>query len=146
MQKIDCKPRGFWVSCETGIKNDTSWEKWCKIEGYSPERLKYKHEIKLNEKAHLKTIKSPEEIQQFTNQYLENPLPTIPQLKFCTAINWTKVSEVYDGILIYPYQWSMRLNDECFWYYPWDCASGCIWDLDIITSIELINQEDTKHV
>ena len=41
-------------------------------------------------------------------------------------IDWPKVAERYDGIIIAPYQWSRRL-DGPMWYYGWDCASGCVW-------------------
>jgi len=38
------------------------------------------------------------------------------------------VSKEYDGIEIAPYQWDARLS--LIWYYGWDVASGCIWNLD----------------
>ena len=53
-------------------------------------------------------------------------------------IDWKKVKSKYQGIIIAPYQWSCRLNLDSNWYYGWDCASGCIWDLDCIKDFKLI--------
>lgn len=46
-------------------------------------------------------------------------------------INWNKISIEYDGIEINPYIWKARL--EVYWYYGWDIASGCVWNLDEVT-------------
>lgn len=43
------------------------------------------------------------------------------------SLNWTKLAAVAAGILITPYQWELRHNPMCRWYYGWDMASGCIW-------------------
>ncbi|QBI98814.1 hypothetical protein SEA_BOBBY_184 [Mycobacterium phage Bobby] len=49
-------------------------------------------------------------------------------------IDWGKVAADYGGIIIAPYQWSRRMDPH--WYYTWDCASGCIWNLEAIESLE----------
>lgn len=46
------------------------------------------------------------------------------------GIAWTAVADRWDGIIIAPYQWTRRY--DLAWYYGWDCASGCIWNLDAI--------------
>jgi hypothetical protein len=51
-------------------------------------------------------------------------------------IDWKKVKKHYKGIIISPYQWKLRLDTRVFWYYGWDCSSGCIWDLSCITNVE----------
>lgn len=50
-------------------------------------------------------------------------------------IDWQAVASDHDGIIISPYNWPAR--HEMIWYYPWDCASGCIWNADAITSITI---------
>ncbi len=50
-------------------------------------------------------------------------------------LDWAKVAEHYDGLIIAPYQWSRRYDGPS-WYYGWDCASGCIWNLDAIAAVE----------
>jgi len=42
-------------------------------------------------------------------------------------IDWPRVAEHYAGIEICPYLSSKRMDDDAFWYYGWDVASGCIW-------------------
>lgn len=53
-------------------------------------------------------------------------------------IDWVKVKPLYDGIIITPYQWRCRLDPDIFWYYSWDCASGCIWNLETIETTKEI--------
>lgn len=40
-------------------------------------------------------------------------------------IDWDRVTQEYQGMEIDPYLHQRRL--ESFWYYGWDCASGCSW-------------------
>ena len=48
-------------------------------------------------------------------------------------INWQPLTEQYAGIIISPYQWKRRLDGRASdWYYGWDCASACIWDLSAV--------------
>lgn len=60
--------------------------------------------------------------------------------KLCSTyeLDWLKVKQKYQGIIIAPYQWKCRMAQETKWYYGWDCASGCIWDLDCIDEFKLI--------
>lgn len=51
---------------------------------------------------------------------------------------WEEISSQCDGIMIAPYQWDMRLHTLFFWYYGWDCSSGCIWNLDCIEEFKLL--------
>lgn len=41
----------------------------------------------------------------------------------------------YDGIIIAPYVWSLRLDIDFFWYYDWDCASGVIWNSAAVSNL-----------
>lgn len=50
-------------------------------------------------------------------------------------IDWDRVASKHDGIIIAPYCWQQRLKDETFWYYSWDCASGCIWHPRAVTAL-----------
>jgi hypothetical protein len=50
-------------------------------------------------------------------------------------IDWYRVAEQYDGIIITPYIYERRLTEYTTWYYSWDCASGCIWNGKAIANI-----------
>ncbi len=55
-------------------------------------------------------------------------------------VDWKRVAELYDGVEIPNYIWECRLRLEPFWYYGWDCASGCVWNVkDIkLTLIDML--------
>lgn len=123
------KPGGFWVSVEG---NGDGWSDWCRDEQFSLDRLTYPHEVTLAASARILRITTPGGIYAFTAKYGTDRFP------MGLEIDWARVAETYQGILITPYQWSCRLGDGSAWYYGWDCASGCIWDLAAIDSIRVI--------
>ena len=55
-------------------------------------------------------------------------------------IRWQEVVDRYAGILISPYIYSARYDLR--WYYPWDVASGCIWNWRGIKEIKLLAQRE----
>lgn len=55
-----------------------------------------------------------------------------PTLEEEGGIDWAKVSEKYQGILVKPFH-SVDLREPgFFWYRTFDCCGGCVWDLDAI--------------
>jgi hypothetical protein len=115
LQEINHKPIGLWFSIET------EWADWCTSEEFCLDKLKYEYLIKLKPSNNILHLKTPEDLDKFTYLY-----------KSIFNINWPKLSQEYSGIIIAPYQYSRRF---LIWYYGWDCASGCIWNLDCIESI-----------
>lgn len=64
-------------------------------------------------------------------------------------IKWADVAEVYNGILINPYIWEARYNDRTMWYYSWDIASACIWNMNsvnLIRSIKVDREKFTEEI
>jgi hypothetical protein len=122
------KPRGLWFSVE-GFPEDTNWSDWCTDNEFRRDTLIYKHEIKLKEDANVLWLNSADHIAEFNKRYCEL------EYGFINSIDWIKVSYEYAGIVIAPYVWECRFNPNVFWYYGWGCASGCIWDLDVIQSL-----------
>jgi hypothetical protein len=51
-------------------------------------------------------------------------------------INWRRVARKYHGIVIAPYLRELRFDEAVWWYYGWDCASGCIWNRKAIAGVE----------
>lgn len=136
-QGADCnanwvgKPRGLWVSV------DDAWQEWCSENDFGIGE--YKHEIVLKPDAKILRIETSEALHAFTKQYgksndMDGALRLARHL-----IDWREVASRYHGIIIAPYQWSCRLSMETFWYYSWDCASGCIWNADAI--LEIVRKE-----
>ena len=133
LQSDDYKPSGLWVSCESSEADDRDWAAWCLAEGHSLERLRYTYEVRLVDDANVLHLDTPEKMVAF-------------QAEFATFIGfsrniaghirWQAVAECYQGILIAPYFYMFRLDPKFHWYYPWDAASGCIWDLDAIDAFK----------
>jgi hypothetical protein len=135
------KPRGLWVSCEhpdqdpTEEREWTSWVGWCHGEQWLLDRLRYRAAVTLHDDANLIHLTTMDEILAFDKKF-HAPLDEV-QLRLMNCryhIDWPRVAEHYQGILIYPYCYRLRLS-EIMWYYPWDCASGCIWDVAAIKHI-----------
>lgn len=157
------KPIGLWLS----VEGEDDWEKWCREGNFRLHDLKYKYEVKLKKTSSILYVKTIEELEAFTDQYQETfetyiktkkgairnlPLFLKGKLKdfyegtyvlrekLVIHIQWEKVKKEYDGIVIAPYQWECRLRNKFMWYYSWDCASGCIWNIDAIATMDLISK------
>ena len=143
------KPRGLWVSDETG----GGWSKWCESEQFQLDRLALAHEVKLAPQANILFLRDAEAIDVFTLGYRSDILdkhgPPIKSVKVGDKefkfennifIDWATVAKKYQGIIITPYIYERRLSifhdcPDTSWYYGWDCASGCIWDATAIESV-----------
>ncbi len=123
------KPQGLWIT----IDGEDDWVDWCLAESFNLDRLKYKHFLEIDE-IDLLILDSPIKIREFNREFGIKGT-------YEKAISWESVYENYGGILISPYQWSLRLDHSVFWYYSWDCASGCIWNTE---SIKIISIEETQ--
>lgn len=134
------KPVGLWVS----VEGEDDWPSWCRGEDFCVGSLTCAHQVTLNPDATILHISSGVEIEKFHDIYA---MPSefhrgrgfaYGGEKDYWGIDWNRVSTECDGIIIAPYLWSHRLSGAVNWYYGWDCASGCIWNLSAIDSIELI--------
>lgn len=120
------KPLGFWVS----VKGEYDWPEFCDSEGFKHERLAVEHEVRLAPQANILLIDSPGKMLSFSQEYGMQVFPSEKR----NSIEWERLYAEYDGIIIAPYQWQFR--HSMIWYYSWDVASGCIWNLDMIEAVE----------
>jgi len=118
IQRHDVKPTGVWYS-------DHEWREWCEGEEFGLARLKHVTRLELD-MSRILLLQSPYDMDQFQKEY-EGPWL---ESTIMMAINWPVVAERYAGIEIAPYQYNHRMST--FWYYGWDCASGCVWDLSAV--------------
>lgn len=125
------KPNGLWVSDD----HDYSWAEWCTDNAFDGVGLyTYRVELDMSAILHLSTV---EGLREFTDEYRTLDITGDPLLDEHLSnfhLNWDRVAEKYAGILITPYLWGARMRHELFWYYTWDCASGCVWDVSAISS------------
>jgi hypothetical protein len=131
------KPNGLWFS----VEGDYDWKSWCEDANFMVQDLVFAYEIILKEGANIVHLKTAEEIFNFGKEYpyLEQKQKDFIGRDVCRTyeLDWVKVKCKYQGIVISPYQWECRLSPESNWYYGWDCASGCIWDLECIEEFKL---------
>lgn len=140
------KPHGLWVS----VQGEDDWPQWCRREDFAVDSLKVAHKVVLKPSAAIAYIRTPEELDTFHAAYAEEDKvsASLRDSPYCDEsfafrqwpLNWGKVAADCDGIIITPYLWSRRL-DGPMWYYGWDCASGCIWNLDAIDTFGPVDKD-----
>jgi len=139
------KPVGFWISVED-YEDDQTWKTWCEAEEFGLERLAYRYLVTLSNEAKILHLKTSKDILDFGLEYQGNEQGSFTNFMkehgrdpypYVYEIRWEEVIKKWDGIIIAPYDWSLRLNSETMWYYSWDCASGCIWNIEAIKSLSL---------
>ena len=119
------KPKGLWIS----VGGD--WKTWCEAERFNLSGVKHRHVVTLTKDANLLMITSASELDCFASEYGRRLYSDSSKTD---DIDWSRVSAQHQGIVISPYIWTRRL--EMLWYYGWDCASGCIWDLHAIKDLK----------
>lgn len=123
------KPHGLWLSVEG---NGDGWKDWCEGEKFNLSALSYAHDVVLSPKANILRLSKADDIYSFGSEF-----PANESNSFRMHIDWPAVARKYQGIIIAPYIWEVRLEPSAGWYYAWDCASGCVWDVAAIESITL---------
>lgn len=125
------KPRGLWLSDES----DYGWAEWCRDENFVDTDQQVATSFTLSRSAHVLHLSTFEMVRDLPKQYpiefgryAGDPLSE-------GGVDWLRIVAEYDGILITPYQWSARLRHECGYYYGWDVASGCFWNLRALTPV-----------
>lgn len=128
------KPRGLWVSDES----DYGWRKWCEDEEFRLGALSYEHEVTLSVGTQpLLLLSTADQVLGFHRRYGYTETYGTRGSAFeinHTGIDWARVREDFAGVFITPYQGDLRF--ELDWYYGWDVASGCVWNLSVIESLE----------
>jgi len=138
-EELAYKPQGLWVSNE---ECSDSWSAWCNNnlnQGWNLDSLKYEYKVEFKDDINVIILNEASQLDDFTNQFSnvhENRIAMYNLGVSSTYIKWKVIQTMFDGILIPHYQWNRRMS--LFWYYGWDCASGCIWNLDKINTFELI--------
>jgi hypothetical protein len=127
-QSLRDKPNGFWVS----VKGDCDWPWFVKNELSSEDRLGNKVTVELKEDANILLLESVEAVLAFSEEFSLQPqwAKEFPSGQGYFHIDWDRVADLYDGIIITPYQWPLRNDGRTSWYYGWDVASGCIWNVE----------------
>jgi hypothetical protein len=133
------KPSGLWVS----VDGDNDWEEWCRSEGFW-EGMKHRYKIKLVKDTNVLLIDNADDLRAFTKKYADTELSNRLGLSHQMHLRWNAIAQFYGGLIISPYLWECRYDDETFWYYGWDCASGCIWDHRCVQDVIYLGETHFK--
>lgn len=120
------KPNGLWVS----VDGPYDWVWWNDSEEFYDLSKQHHYKIQLSPLAKILHIHNSEDLHRFDTEY-HIPLSWTQDR---WSIDWQRVANDWQGIIISPYLWSERLG-KLSWYYGWDCASGSIWDSNAISSL-----------
>lgn len=139
-QEVGWKPAGLWVS----VLGPYDWKWWCEAEEFMVDTLANAHRVTLSASARILHLSGAEAIRAFDRRYgIDHYYGRRASLR---EVNWGSVeADGYHGIVISPYCWELRLDHRVRWYYPWDCASGCIWNADAIASVALMENENVER-
>jgi hypothetical protein len=129
-QDVSSKPKGLWVSVDGAY----DWPWWCRDENFEIESLRHRYVVTLSLEPRL-AILGADDFAGFQATYGCHDFRGAPYSFY--YVDWPRVAEDYNGILIPTYLWEYRLDDCYPWYYTWDCASGCIWHPDAIASVAI---------
>ena len=125
------KPSGLWISPAT----EDGWRAWREGKECGIPETEYVYRVDLSPDANLLVVK-PHEIsrlhQRFPRRRMDKIMPFYPYDE--DHPSWETITEQFDGVLIPRYSWDHRLSVN--WYYGWDCASGCIWNLRAISGFD----------
>lgn len=121
------KPNGLWLS----VDGEDDWPAWCASESYGVERLAQRHVFKVVAPERILVISDVEALDLFHDTWRD---PGARPYAF-DSLRWSAVADQYAGLAITPYLWERRLSQHVRWYYGWDCASACVWDLSALRHI-----------
>lgn len=129
------KPEGLWVS----VDGDHDWPSYARGIPFLVPNLRLRYQIVLREPERLLWLSTVPEMLEFTRTY--NKHVDWGGIDWTGHhIDWQFVARRYAGIVISPYQGACRLGlllpVRTQWYYCWDCASGCIWDAEVIGTVQ----------
>lgn len=139
------KPTGLWFSVED-YEEDQNWYTWCKENEFRLPSLKHKYLVTIKKNAKMLYLSTEKEIEDFGIQYQANDQNEFDKYvrrlgrepyRYVYQIRWEEVKTLWDGIIISPYNWKCRHSSSTHWYYGWDCASGCIWNVKAIKNYKL---------
>ena len=113
------KPAGIWFGKED------EWKKFCEENSFNmDDEYRFKSQIGLNLKR-LAVLDSHEKREAFEADYLKGS-------GRMAAIDWGKVSDDYDGIIMS----EEALVPSGHWSSTWDITSGCVWRASGILRID----------
>lgn len=133
------KPEGFWVS----VVGEDDWANWCRIEDFHAESIDNPYAVILKPSANIRIIDSIVKLEGLDAELTMRLDAYQRDRRYARDYDWDHVYRDWDGIIIAPYFWEARYGPR--WYWAWDVASGCIWNLDAIETVTKITVEEQLY-
>lgn len=137
------KPTGLWVSPWNPEEDTNGWMDWLKYEGYLDDGSS-KNDIFHPKYLYELDIMDPDEETDLFYWRIDNPerartfLESHRDWDYPNTCNWNMIARSSDAIIVTdPNYWWSKAPDM---FYGWDCTSMCIFSLDIIRSIKLVEE------
>lgn len=132
------KPRGLWLS----VDGPDDWPAWNESEQFRDTSSQHRHAVTLADDHEVLVLDTVQKVMAF-DQVWSRPDEFVggdikPLGTQWRGIDWAAVATEHQGVVIAPYQWSLRMTLS--WYYPWDCASGCVWDPAAIKEVIMVEE------
>jgi hypothetical protein len=124
------KPAGLWYA------PGDAWPKFLTMKGLQHLHRPHVFEVKFNPEAKILRVNDIGGIRVVATMAKDTFMPRN------ASILWAKLARVYAGIEIIPYVHEARLAMDTEWYYPWDVASGCVWDPTALASVTYVGKYD----
>jgi hypothetical protein len=130
-REMRLKPNGLWLSDES----DIGWSRMAPA--IDVELGRYQSLVTLAPAHNCLILSTPESILQLT---LDFPNPRAG--RGTQYINWNRIAQEFDGLIVTPYQAHLLWDRNCRWFRLWVAAVGCVWNPAAIQSIEPISTPD----
>ena len=114
------------------VDGPDDWASWCRGADFRTDRLTFKSEVVVRPESPILIASNSTDITAICSLYGKRSFGH----HLIATIDWPTIAVHYAGVVIAPYNWEHRLSLDSFWYYGWDCASGCIWDLSVLGAKE----------
>jgi hypothetical protein len=120
------KPNGLWFSVGDGA----DWRALSATNRWNVDDVKFQTEIVFSEYANILRAEGAADIDKLTSEYGKND---------GQAIDWRRVAETFDAIIIAPLCVERSGHDQTRWYRWWECSCGCVWQSHAVKRLRPIN-------
>jgi hypothetical protein len=123
---VGTKPNGLWFSVGDG----SDWRDLFPMKGWSVEDAKCQTEVVFADCANILRAGSAKDVDDLTYEYGKDG---------GQAIDWSRIAEKFDGIIIAPHCVERSDHQQTRWYKCWAVSCGCVWRARAVEFLRPLN-------